>query len=170
MPYYSEIEWELLQEDQIFESPIWKFEFPFEVPPIKKLIIKRAENYKVQVKIIFDYDVDFSKEIHNLGIIDSIKISSETFGEEYLLKNTVPLNIVAKNIINSHGTICLYLSPRNIIFNRLFDGDTAWIKEWYLNGPKNESIFPRIIDYNKKKIYEKELKKLSFRVRIRKKI
>ena len=39
MPYYSEIEWELLQEDQIFESPIWKFEFPFEVPPIKKLII-----------------------------------------------------------------------------------------------------------------------------------
>ena len=158
MPYYSEIEWELLQEDQIFESPIWKFEFPFEVPPIKKLIIKRAENYKVQVKIIFDYDVDFSKEIHNLGIIDSIKISSETFGEEYLLKNTVPLNIVAKNIINSHGTICLYLSPRNIIFNRLFDGDTAWIKEWYLNGPKNESIFPRIIDYNKKKIYEKELK------------
>ncbi len=52
MPYYNEIEWEKLQEEKRFTSREWNFEFPFEMPMIKHIVIKRDESYIVFLKII----------------------------------------------------------------------------------------------------------------------
>ncbi len=156
MPYYDEVEWELLQKEQLFESPLWNFEFPFKVPKIKKISIKRDENYNIQVKISFEFDIHFSEKVSNEGIIDSIKIVSDFFSEEYILKNVIILNSVSKHHINSRGSTSLLLSPSFIYYNRLCDKDTSWIKEWYLNGPKEEVMFNRRIKYKKSEFIEKE--------------
>ena len=157
MPYYSEIEWELLQEDIIFENNLWNFKFPFKIPEINNFIIKRDESYKMLVKIDLEYDMNFSEEIYNMGIIDEIKISSDIFSKEYVLKNCTVLNMVSKPLINSHGLINLSLSPTIILYRQIDLGSTAWIKEWYLNGPKDEKMFNRTISYRKTEICEKEL-------------
>ena len=36
MPYYEEIEWELLQKERIFKDVEWTFELPFEMMHINK--------------------------------------------------------------------------------------------------------------------------------------
>ena len=42
MPYYEEIEWELLQKERIFEDFEWTFELPFEMMHIKNDAYKKT--------------------------------------------------------------------------------------------------------------------------------
>ena len=156
MPYYEEIEWELLQKERIFEDFEWTFELPFEMMHIKKLKIYRDDFYNISLKIKCVVDENFFKEIGPLVMIKFIKIKSKFCSDEYLIEY---LDVLKYTSFYENSSIFLNisLSATKIMFNPNVNENIAWIKEWYLNGPSSKIIFPRTTEFSKKEIYEKEL-------------
>lgn len=153
MPYYNNIEWEILQEEKIFHNHLWNFEFPFEMPKIKHILIKRDEIYNIVINIECESNQKLPDEIGEH--IDSIKICNKYSSETYVLKNCHLFeNIIS--IENYYGTFSLKLTTTSILFDSKNNNEIGWIKEWYLNGPYNHTIFPRTTTYSKKEIYNKE--------------
>ncbi|MBE6500461.1 MAG: hypothetical protein E7Z80_07970 [Methanobrevibacter thaueri] len=156
MPYYKEIEWELLQDEKIFENNNWIFEFPFEMPRITQLTFKRDEFYNISIEIICKSNEIIPNEIKKAIIIDYINITSKYSQKEYLVKNASILQY-GTSIENDEKTIYIHLSTTKILFNLKNNDETSWIKEWYLNGPKSRIIFHRSTTFSKKEIFEKKL-------------
>lgn len=156
MPYYEEIEWELLQQEKIFKDSEWTFEFPFKMINLKEIKINRDEFYNILLEIKCFVNEKLPYEIEHFEVIDYIKIKSKFSSDEYLIKN---LNIKKHTIYNENSIAFLniILSPTHIMFNPENAEDVAWIKEWYLNGPNSKIIFPKSTTYSKKEIYEKIL-------------
>lgn len=156
MPYYEEIEWEILQNELIFKDYEWVFEFPFKMINIKEMKINRDEFYNISIEIKGFIDKKLPDEIKKFEIIDFIKIKSKFSSDEYLIKT---LNILKYTSYHENSNIFLNisLSATKIIFNPETTENIAWIKEWYLNGPNSKIIFPRATTYSKKEIYEKRL-------------
>lgn len=155
MPYYEEIEWEILQNELIFKDSEWVFEFPFKMTNIKEMKINREEFYNISIEICF-IDKKLPNEIKQFEIIDFIKIKSKFSSEEYLIK-TLNISEYTSYYENSNIFLKISLSSTKIIFNPEISENVAWIKEWYLNGPNSKIIFPRATTYSKKEIYEKRL-------------
>lgn len=156
MPYYEEIEWELLQHERIFKDSEWTFEFPFKMMKIKEVKINRDEFYNISIKIKSFANEKVPEEIKQFEVIDFIKLKSKYSSDEYLIKN---LNISNYTSYYENSMVFrdISLSATNIIFNLKNDENVAWIKEWYLNGPTSKIIFPRSTTYAKNEIYEKIL-------------
>lgn len=156
MPYYEEIEWEILQQERIFKDLEWTFEFPFKMMKIKEVKINRNEFYNISLEIKCFANEKVPKEIKQFEVIEFIKIRSKCSSDEYLIKN---LNIsrYTSYYENSMAFLNIYLSATTLLFNPENDDNIAWIKEWYLNGPTSKIIFPRATTYSKKEIYEKIL-------------
>lgn len=154
MPYYNKIEWEELQEEKIFTSGGWNFEFPFEMPKINHIVIKRDESYNILINIECETNRKLPDEIEEN--IDVIKICRRYSSNCYLLKNChlVEQNISVKSF---HGIIQLKLIVTSILFDSGANEEVTWIKEWYLNGPNTGRIFHRTTTFSKKEIYNKEL-------------
>ena len=87
MPYYEEIEWELLQHERIFKDSEWTFEFPFKMMKIKEVKINRDEFYNISLKIKSFANEKVPEEIKQFEVIDFIKLKSKYSSEEYLIKN-----------------------------------------------------------------------------------
>lgn len=154
MPYYNEIEWENLQEEKRFTSGKWNFEFPFEMPKIKHVLIKRDESYNILINIECEMNRKLPNEIkENLY---TIKIRGKYSSEGYVLKNCHLFEQIT-SVENSHGIFTLKLTVTSILFDSGVNSEVAWIKEWYLNGPHNHRIFHRTTTFSKKEIYNKEL-------------
>lgn len=156
MPYYEEIEWELLQKERIFKYDTWKFELPFEMMHIKELKIYRDDFYKISLKIKCVVDENFLKEVGPLVMIKFIKIKSDFYPDEYLIEYLEVLKYTSF-YENSSFALNISLSATKIMFNPNVNENIAWVKEWYLNGPSSKITFPRTTDFSKKEIYEKEL-------------
>lgn len=156
MPYYEEIEWELLQHERIFKDFEWSFEFPFKMMKIKEVKINRDEFYNISLEVKCFVDDKLPDEFKQFEIIDFIKIKSKFSSDEYLIEN---LNITRYTSYyeNSIAFLNIYLSTTKITFNPEMNENIAWIKEWYLNGPNSKIIFPKTTTYSKKEIYEKIL-------------
>ena len=154
MPYYNEIEWENLQEEKRFTSGKWNFEFPFEMPKIKHVLIKRDESYNILINIECEMNRKLPNEIkENLY---TNKIRGKYSSEGYVLKNCHLFEQIT-SVENSHGIFTLKLTVTSILFDSGVNSEVAWIKEWYLNGPHNHRIFHRTTTFSKKEIYNKEL-------------
>lgn len=156
MPYYEEIEWEILQNERIFKDSDWVFKFPFKMIYIKEMKINRDEFYNISIEIKCFRDKTLPDEIKQFEIIDFIRIKSKFSSEEYVIRN---LNILKYTSYyeDSRSFLNISLSATKIIFNPETTENVAWIKEWYLNGPNSKIIFPRVTTYSKKEIYEKRL-------------
>lgn len=154
MPYYEEIEWELLQREQVFKDSEWTFELPFEMIHINEIKINRDESYNISLEIKCVVDEKLPKEIQDFEIIDFIKLKSRWSSKEYLIEN---LNVLKYNyhFENSIVFLNISLSATKIMFNSQ-STEVAWINEWYLNGPNSKIVFPKTTTYFKKEIYEKE--------------
>ena len=153
MPYYEEIEWELLQHERIFKDSEWTFEFPFKMMKIKEVKINRDEFYNISLEIKSFANEKVPKEIKQFEVIDFIKINSNFSSDEYLIKN-INITEFTSYYENSMVFRDISLSATHIVFNQEND-DITWIKEWYLNGPTSNIIFPITTTYSKKEIYEK---------------
>ncbi len=156
MPYYEEIEWEILQQEKIFEDKVYEFEFPISMISIKEVKITRDEFYNISLEIKGTYNGNVFEEIKQNKVIELIKIKSKYPPHEYLIKNSF-ISRTTSYYENSCEFLNIYLSVTKILFNQENNDNVAWIKEWYLNGPTQENIFPRITSYSKKEIYEKVL-------------
>ena len=158
MLFYKEIEWEILQDEKIFNDEYYNFEFPFPMPHIKSIKIKRDEFYNLTVEINIISDEKLPYDIRTTHNIDFIKIQDKYSSEEYLLENCY--NLRYKSFFEydkQHATI--FSSVLKVTFNKSTDENTGWIKEWYLNGPTDEFIFQRSIKYTKKEVYGKKFDK-----------
>lgn len=155
MPYYEEIEWELLQRERIFKDSEWTFELPFEMIHINEIKINRDELHNISLEIKCVVDEKLPKEIQEFEIIDFIKLKSKWSSDEYLIEY---LNVFKYNyhFENSLVFLNISLSATKIMFNPESNNEIAWIKEWYLNGPNSKIVFPKTTTYSKKEIYEKE--------------
>lgn len=154
MPYYNEIEWENLQEEKRFTSGKWNFEFPFEMPKIKHVLIKRDESYNILINIECEMNRKLPNEIKENTY--TIKISDKYSSKCYVLKNCHLFEQIT-SVENSYGIFSLKLTVTSILFDSGVNGEVTWIKEWYLNGPHNHRIFHRTTTFSKKEIYNKEL-------------
>lgn len=154
MLYYNEIEWENLQEKKRFTSGEWNFEFPFEMPKIKHIVIKRDESYNILINIECEMNRKLPNEIKEN--IFTIKIHGKYSSECYVLKNCHLFEQIT-SVENSYGIFSLKLIVTSILFDSGVNGEITWIKEWYLNGPHNHRIFHRTTTFVKKEIYNKEL-------------
>ena len=72
MPYYEEIEWELLQHERIFKDFEWSFEFPFKMMKIKEVKINRDEFYNISLEVKCFVDDELPDEFKQFEIIDFI--------------------------------------------------------------------------------------------------
>lgn len=154
MPYYNKIEWENLQEEKKFTPGKWNFEFPFEMPKIKHVLIKRDESYNILINIECEMNRKLPNEIKENSY--TIKIRGKYSSEGYVLKNCHLFEQIT-SVENSHGIFTLKLTVTSILFDSGVDGEVTWIKEWYLNGPHNHRIFHRTTTFEKKEIYNKQL-------------
>ena len=154
MPYYNEIEWENLQEEKRFTSGEWNFEFPFEMPMIKHIVIKRDESYNILINIECEMNRKLPNELKENTY--TIKISGKYSSKCYVLKNCHLFEQIT-SVENSYGIFSLKLTVTSILFDSGVNGEVTWIKEWYLNGPHNHWIFHRTTTFSKKEIYNKEL-------------
>ena len=155
MPFYKEIEWEMLHDEKIFEDEFYNFEFPFLMPHIKSIKINRDEFYNIAVEINIISDEKLPYDMRTTHNIDLIKIQNKYGSEEYLLERCYNLRYKSFFEYNKQHTV-ISSSVLKITFNTTNDKDTGWIKEWYLNGPTDESIFRRSVKYTKSEVYEKE--------------
>lgn len=155
MPYYKEIEWENLQDEKIFKESEWIFKFPFEMPKIININIKRDEFYNIDIEIIYKPH-NITNKIKQRNTIEYIKITGKYSKKEYLIKNSAIVEY-GTTVENGESTNYFKLSTTEILFNLKDEEETAWIKEWYLNGPHNKIIFQRSTTYSKKEIFEKKL-------------
>ena len=175
MPFYKEIEWEILHDEKIFEDDFYSFEFPIQMPYIKSIKIKRDEFYNLAVEINIISDEKLPYDVRTTHNIDFIKIRDKFSSEEYLLENCYNLRYKSFFEYDKQHTV-ISSSVSKITFNNSNDEDTGWIKEWYLNGPTDKFIFRRSIKYSKKEVYEKkfdnnipELRPSTFKIETNKK-
>lgn len=154
MPYYNEIEWEKLQEEKIFKSSNWTFKFPFKMPKINHIILKRDEYYNIQINIECEMNSKLPTEINQN--IDEIRLHNKHSSKKYVFKNCRLFKQII-SIENSQHILSLKLTSTSILFDSGTNEETQWIKEWYLNGPHNRGIFTRITKFSKNEIYNKKL-------------
>lgn len=155
MPFYKEIEWEILQDEKIFEDTFYDFEFPFQMPHIKSIKIKRDEFYNIAVEINIISDEKLPYDIRKTHNIEFIKIQDKYGSEVYYLENCYDLRYKSFFEYDKQHSV-ISSSVLKITFNNSNDEDTGWIKEWYLNGPTDGTIFRRSIKYSKREVYEKK--------------
>lgn len=76
MPYYEEIEWEILQQEKIFKDDLWEFKFPL-MTSIKKVKITRDEFYNISLEIKCFANENVLEEIKQNEVIELIEIKSK---------------------------------------------------------------------------------------------
>ena len=152
MVFYKEIEWEILQDEKIFEDKFYNFIFPFDMPHIKSIKIKRDEFYNIAIEIKIISNKKLPYDISRTHNIEFIKIQDKDSLEEYLIENCHDLKYKFYFEYDQQYAI-ISSSALKITFNNSDDEKTGWIKEWYLNGPTDKHIFRRSIKKKKKEVY-----------------
>jgi hypothetical protein len=153
MPYFDQIEWEYLKKEKVYELHQYSLNSNYELPNIKKIIVRRSSKYKIVGTIIGKFsDANDLKQIsdcHDVKKFVNFELKNDY---EIISIEKCLFGGVKHDIINNEYELKLDIG--NVTNEFKNSSEISWYNEWYINGPKN-SPYCRFTEYSKGICYKK---------------